>query len=223
MEQICHRCHAALNESDPFCAHCGSPQVRYEPPDEPVFSASSPPIQRLSSRNPDAVSWKDAIILAALIAVPAGLLCSLIGLEAIWVLIGSVATIFFYSRGARTPLAANLSWRIGALFGIFAAVVAAATDGSVLLIQRYVLHQGATLDRRYHDLGLQLSDQLTRSNPDAAAVLPGFLHFWVTPDGAAAMVLINTVGTVISILLFAAAGGAIGARLTARIAHSSAR
>jgi ribosomal protein L40E len=223
MEQVCHRCGATLNESDPFCPHCGAPQLRYEAPEEPALSPNNPPIQRSAARNPNAIAWRDAILTAALIALPAGLLSSLIGLEAIWVIAGGMATISLYRR--RTGLLPNsgMGWRIGVLFGLFAAVIAATVDGVTLLVQRYALHQGSVLDHRYHNLGQQLTDQLTRSNPDAAAVLPGFLHFWLTPDGAAAMVLINAGGLAISMLLFAAAGGALGARLTARTAHSSAR
>ncbi len=222
MEQVCHRCGATLNVSDPFCPRCGAPQLRYEAPDEPLLS-SIPVPQRSVARNPNAVSWRDAILAAVLVALPAGLLSALIGLEALWVIAGGIATISLYRR--RTGLLPNgsMGWRIGALLGLFASIVAATVDGVTLLVQRYALHQGSILDHRYHDLGQQLTDQLTRSNPDAAAVLPGFLHFWLTPDGAAAMVLINAAGLAISMLLFAAAGGALGVRLTAKTAQPSAR
>jgi ribosomal protein L40E len=223
MEQVCHRCGATLKDLDPFCPHCGAPQLRYEAPDEAAPSVNTPPAQRLTARNPNVIAWRDAILAAAILAFPAGLLSSLLGLEALWVIAGGIATISLYRRRTGMLPTSRMGWRIGSLFGLFAAVVAAAVDGATLLVQRYALHQGSILDHRYRDLGQQLTDQLTRSNPDAAAVLPGFLHFWLTPDGAAAMVLINTVGLAVTILLFAAAGGALGARLTARTAQPSAR
>ncbi|MGC2161157.1 MAG: zinc ribbon domain-containing protein [Silvibacterium sp.] len=223
MEQVCHRCGAALSESDPFCPQCGAPQLRYEAPDEPVSSPNVLPAQRFTPRNPNAISWHDAILTAALVAVPAGVLSSLLGLEALWVIAGGVAVISFYRRRTGTLPNGRMGWRIGLLFGLFAAAIATAVDGISLLVERYALHHGSMLSQRYYDLGQQLTDQLTRSNPDAASALPGFVHFWVTPDGAAAMVLINAAGLAISMLLFAAAGGALGARLTAKAPQHSAR
>jgi hypothetical protein len=223
MEQVCHRCGTALNELDPFCPHCGAPQLRYEASEEPTQSASTAPTQRLTARGLNAVSWRDAILAAALIALPAGLLSSLLGLEALWVIAGGAAAISLYRRRTRTFPTSRMGWRIGGLLGLFTAAVAAAIDGITLLVQRYALHQGSSLDQRYHDLGRQLTDQLVRSNPDAASVLPGFLHFWLTPDGAAAMVLLNAAGLAVSTLLFAAAGGALGARLIPKTAQTSAR
>ena len=221
MEQVCHRCGATLNDSDPFCPHCGAPQLRYEAPDE--ATPSNIPLPQRTARNPNVVDWRDAILAALLIALPAGLLSSLLGFEAFWVVAGGIATISLYRRRTGTLPSSSMGWRIGTLLGIFAAIIAAIIDGATLLVQRFTLHQGSVLDHRYHDLGQQLTDQLTRSNPDAAAVLPGFLHFWLTPDGAAAMVLINAAGLALTMLLFAAAGGALGARLNVRFAQPSAR
>lgn len=217
MEQVCHRCNTALHRADPFCPHCGAPQLRYEAPDEPVVSAAGP-AQRLAGRNPNSLSGRDAILAAAALAVPAGILSALLGLVALWVLAGGIATIALYRRRTGAQPTRGMSWRLGALFGVFAAAIATAVTGMQMLVQRYVLHQGAMLDQRYRDAGQQLTDQLLRSNPDAGTLLPGFIHFWNTPDGAAAMVLMNAAGVVVAILLFAAAGGALGARLTARTA-----
>lgn len=223
MEQVCHRCGGAVQQSDPFCPHCGAPQLRYEAPDESVPALSAAPSQRLPVRSADIIHWRDAIRVAAVLALPTGLLSSLLGLEALWVVAGSMTVISLYRRSTGVLPTSGMGWRIGALLGLFASVIATATDGITLLVQRYAMHQGAVLDERYRDLGEQLTDQLVRSNPQAATVLPGFLHFWLTPDGVAAMVLINAAGLVVSMLFFAAAGGALGARLTARTAHSSAR
>jgi len=223
MEQSCHRCGAALNGSDPFCAHCGAPQLRYEALEESAPSANASPAQRLTTRGLNAVSWRDGILAAAIVALPAGLLSSFLGLEALWVVAGGVAAISLYRRRTHTLPTSAMGWRIGGLLGLFSAVVTAAVNGVTLLVQRYALHQGSALDLRYRDFGQQLTDQLVRSNPDAATVLPGFLRFWNTPDGVAAMVLMNAAGLTITMLLFAAAGGALGARLTQKTAQPSAR
>jgi ribosomal protein L40E len=223
MEQVCHRCGGVLSSADTFCPHCGAPQLRYETSEESAQYANAAPAQRLTARNPNAVHWRDAIVVAAMVAVPAGVLSALLGLEALWGIAGGMAIVSLYRRRSGALPTANVGWRIGALLGLFATVVATLTDGITLVVQRYALHQGAALDSRYRDIGQQLVDQLTRSNPEAAAVLPGFLHFWLTPDGAAAMVLINAAGVAIFMLIFASIGGALGARLTQKTAQPSAR
>jgi hypothetical protein len=223
MEQVCHRCGGAVHESDPFCPHCGAPQLRYEAPEEAAPSTGAIPAQRISSRDFTVIRWRDAIRAAAILAVPAGVLSSLLGLEALWVIAAGIAVISLYRRRTGILPTSRMGWRIGAIVGLFASVIATGIDGITLLIERYGTHQGAMIDQRYRDLGQQLTDQLTRSNPQAASVLPGFLHFWLTPDGVAAMVLINAAGLVVSMLIFAAAGGALGARLSARTAPASIR
>jgi hypothetical protein len=227
MEQVCHRCGTALNQSDPFCPHCGAPQLRYEAPEEPISSLSAPPAQRLATRNPNVVSWKDAILAAALLAVPAGILSSLLGLEALWVIAGGIGVISFYRRRTGTFPSGRMGWRIGMLFGLFAAVIAVAVNGLSLLVQRYPLHQGAMIDQRTHDLiemNMKMYANLfASSNPDMTAAVAATQRFWLSPDGAAALVLSNAVGLAITMLLFAAAGGALGARLTSKAPQHSAR
>jgi len=62
MDSVCHRCGTALNSPDElFCPHCGAPQLRYEPTDEPVASIS-PSLPTGAGRSLDAVSWRAAII-----------------------------------------------------------------------------------------------------------------------------------------------------------------
>lgn len=223
MEQVCHRCGAALNGSDTFCPHCGAPQLVYESGEEAGHTASSTPGQRRTAHDPSAVHWREAITFAALVAVPAGVLAAILGLEALWGIAGGMTLISLYRRRTGTLPTGKMGWRIGALLGVLSAAVAVLADAVVLTVQRFALHEGTMLDHRYKDLGQQLIDQLTRSNPDAAAVVPGFLHFWMTPNGAAAIVLINAAGVAIFLLLFASIGGALGARLTQRSAQTSVR
>jgi hypothetical protein len=106
-----------------------------------------------------------------------------------------------------------MGWRIGSLLGILAAFTTTAIDALTLIVERFGLHNGGVIDQRFHVVGQQLTEQLNRSNPEAAAVIPWFIHFWVTPDGVAAIALMGAVGSALSMLLFSAAGGAIGARI----------
>jgi hypothetical protein len=97
-----------------------------------------------------------------------------------------------------------------------AAFVAAAIDSVTLVVQRYLLHEGGVIDQRFHETVqqmVQMTEQLNRSNPDAAAMMPWFIHFWQSPDGAAAITLMGVAVSAFSMLLFSAAGGALGARI----------
>ena len=106
-------------------------------------------------------------------------------------------------------------------------IFATTADGISLLVQRFALHQGAALDQSYRQ-AIELSSKLysemfATSNPQMAAAIAKAQHFWFTPDGAAAMMLINAAGMTFFMLIFAAAGGALGARFTARSAHVTMR
>jgi hypothetical protein len=230
MEQVCHHCDASVHDADPFCPHCGAPQLRYEAPDEGAPSPTNVPTRRTTMRSPDAIHWRDAVRSAALIAIPTGLLSSRLGLEgiwAVWLIAGGIAVISMYRRRSGTLPTGRMGWRIGALLGLFSAVVATAADGISLVVQRFALHQGGILDQRYRD-AVQLStkmyvDLFASSNPDMASAITRAEHFWYTPAGPAAMVLVNAAGLAIFMLIFAAAGGALGARLTSKSAQSNAR
>lgn len=230
MEQVCHRCGATVRESDPFCPHCGAPQLRYEAPEEPAPAPSNISARHFTVRSPDAIRWRDAIRSAALIAIPAGLLSSRLGLAgiwAIWLIAGGMVVASMYRKRTGMLLTGRMGWRIGALLGLFSAVIASAADGISLVVQRFALHQGAALDQTYQQ-AVEMSNKLyaqmfASSNPETAAIIAKWQHFWFTPSGAAAMVLINTAGLTFFMLIFAGAGGALGARLTAKSAQASTR
>lgn len=164
-------------------------------------------------RDPGVVLWKDAIASAVLVAIPVGILSSLLDFGALWVIGGGIATVSIYRRRTGLPPASRTGWRIGGLLGILAAFTSTAVDSLTLIFQRYVLHNGAVIDQRFHLVAQQLTEQVNRSNPEAATVIPWFVHFWLSPDGTAAIVLMGAGLSAVSMLLFSAAGGAIGARI----------
>ena len=212
MEHLCHRCGTAITSSELFCPHCGAPQLRYEAADEDVSPVSTSR-QSLAGRDPGGVIWKDAIAAAAMVAIPVGLLSSLLDFGALWVIGGGIATVSIYRRRTGHPPMGRGGWRIGSLLGVLAAFATTAIDSITLVFQRYVLHNGGVIDQRFHLVAQQLTEQLNRSNPEAAAAMPWFVHFWLSPDGTAAIALMGAVGSAFSMLLFSAAGGAIGARI----------
>ena len=214
MDSVCHRCGTTINSSELFCQHCGAPQLRYEPADDATADASYAP-QSLG-RDPGVVLWKDAITAAALVAIPVGILSSLLDFGALWVIGGGIATISIYRRRTALPPANKTGWRIGGLLGVMAAFVATAVDSLTLIVQRYVLHGGGGIDERFRQVTQQaqlMAEQMNHSNPEAAAMMPWFVHFWQSPDGTAAMALMGAIVSAVSMLLFSAAGGALGARI----------
>lgn len=229
MELVCHRCGGAVQESEPFCPHCGAPQLRYEAPEGPAHAPVAS-AQRFNVRSPDSVHWRDAIRAAAIISVPAGLLSSRLGLQAIWavwLILGGMTVISIYRRRTGTMPTGRMGWRIGVVLGLFTAVISNVVDGVSLMVQRFAFHQGAVLDQSYHQ-AVQLSskmylDLFASSNPEMATAIAKAQHFWFTPAGAAAMMLINAAGMAFFMLIFAAAGGALGARLTAKSAQTTTR
>lgn len=230
MEQVCHRCGATVHESDPFCPQCGAPQLRYEAPEEPTPAPSNVPSRHFTARSPDAIRWRDAIRVAALIAIPTGLLSSRLGLEGIWVIwiiAGGMVVASMYRKRTGSLLTGRMGWRIGALLGLFSAVIATATDGISLIIQRFALHQGPMLDQRYRET-MQLmtkmyGDLFAGSSPDVIASMTRLEHFYLTPAGAATVALSGAAEATFFMLIFAGIGGAIGARIAARSAQTSTR
>jgi hypothetical protein len=212
VDTVCHRCGTAINSSELFCPHCGSPQLRYEPADDGGAAYSSSP-QSSGGLNPERVIWKEAITAAVMVAIPVGVLSSLLDFGSLWVIGGGIATVSIYRRRTGIPPAHRMGWRIGSLLGVLAAFVSTAFDSLTLIFERFLLHNGGMIDQRFHIVAQQLTDQLNHSNPEAATVIPGFVHFWLSPDGPAAIALMGAAGSAFSMLLFSAAGGAIGARI----------
>ena len=222
MIPLCHRCGATLDASDHFCSHCGSPQLRFEPPAEGGNAFSSPhPIQApLPSQG---ISWRDAINAALIVGVPAGILSAISVLAwgcCFWIVGGAVLCIGLYRKRAPSfHLDTSSGVRIGTLAGIIAAYASVATTAVWRVFARFVLHQGAAIDQFYDGVIQQSFNQqsqlFAQSNPDARAQMHAFLRFFLTPDGRATYTLMYSAMVAAAIVLFSALGGALGVRLFA--------
>ncbi|HEY0785811.1 MAG TPA: zinc ribbon domain-containing protein [Acidobacteriaceae bacterium] len=208
MDLHCLRCHAALPAQANFCSECGAPQLTVDAPEEEPAADSAPGYALGDS----GIAWPRAISAAAMLAVPAGLLSSLLSFSTLWVVAGGVWTTVLYRRRTSARLNPGLGSRIGCVFGVFAATIATLVDALNLLISRYGLHHGADIDSRLHDAMQVGIDRAMASNPDYARQIPWFFHFWLSPDGQAGLVLASAVISAASMLGFAALGGALGAR-----------
>jgi hypothetical protein len=217
MNLLCHRCGATLSSSELFCPTCGSPQLKFAQQEEgePGYPAGRPPGAPPRAQG---ISWKDAILAALFVAVPAGLLSAVSVLSwgcCLWVVGGAVLAIAVYHRRAPAFLLETRSGvRIGAVAGLIAAYSSVIASAIWRVFARYVLHQGDAIDQ-FYDSVIKQSTALVQTNPEAQAQWHSYVHFLMSADGRAAYTLMNAATTSVGIILFSALGGALGVRLLA--------
>lgn len=200
-----------------FCPNCGSPQLKFAQQEEgeTTHGGGRPPGAPPRAQG---ISWKDAILAALFVAIPAGLLSAVSVLSwgcCLWVVGGAVLAIVLYHRRAPGFLLETRSGvRIGAVAGLIAAYSSVIATAIWRVFARYVLHQGYAIDQ-FYDAVIQQSTALVKTNPDVEAQWRAYVHFLMSPDGRAAYTLINAATTSVGIILFSAIGGALGVRLLA--------
>lgn len=212
MDPVCHRCGTALSSQELFCPHCGAPQLSVEASEEQTSYAGKGAGSggRVAHQF---IAWRSAVQAALIVAVPVGLLSSLLDFGVLWVLAGGFCTVALYQRKTFTVANGSLGWRLGMLAGVFAAFVSSLTDGLSMLLERYGLHRGSSIDQRLSSLTQQMTDQMVHQNPEAAQQIPWFIHFWVSPDGHAAVVLFMSAFAAVMMVGFSVIGGALGGRV----------
>jgi hypothetical protein len=212
MDPVCHRCGTALGSPELFCPHCGAPQLRVEATDEQTAYPGNDGNSggRVASQ---LIAWRPAVQAALIVAVPVGVLSSLLDFGVLWVLAGGFCTVALYQRKTFSMANGSSGWRLGMLAGVFAAFVSSLTDGLSMLLERYGLHRGTLIDQRLSSLTQQMTDQMVHQNPEAAQQIPWFIHFWVSPDGHAAVVLFMSAFAAVMMVGFSIIGAALGARV----------
>jgi hypothetical protein len=211
MDLACHRCGATLATPELFCPHCGAPQLRFEPTDEQLpyqsdGNGSGPGANQL-------IAWRPAVQTALIVALPVGVLSSLLDFGILWVLAGGFCAIALYQRKASLIINPGGGWRIGMLVGMLAAFLSSVVDGLSMVLERYGLHRGSSIDQKLVALTQQMTDQMVHQNPEAAQQIPWFIHFWLSPDGHAAVVLFMSAFAAVMMIAFSSVGGALGARV----------
>ncbi len=159
------------------------------------------------------IEWRPAVQAALMLALPVGLLSSLWDFGILWLLAGGFCTVALYRKKTMDAMNSGTGWRIGMLTGLLSAFSASLIDGVGMVLERYGLHHGARIDQRLNTMTQQMTEQMARQNPDAAQQIPWFLHFWLSPDGHAAMVLMMSSFAAIMMIAFSAIGGVLGARM----------
>src|SRR5208283_2112655 len=118
------------------------------------------------------VDWKPALRLALLLAVPAGMLCSLlspVGIFGMFLMAAtSVWVVALYMRGQRPAwITIGAGARIGLVTGVVGGWTAAAMTGISLYAMRYWLHRGNVFDNFWQNLvNQQMSQQWTSMGVD---------------------------------------------------------
>jgi len=211
MDSVCHHCGVALGSSELFCPHCGAPQLRFESTEEQTPYQGD--ANGSSARAGQLIAWRPAVQTALIVALPVGILSSLLDFGILWVLVGGFAAVALYQRKAVTIANSRAGWRIGMLVGMLAAFLSSVVDGLSMVFERYGLHRGTSIDQRLMSLTQQMADQMVHQNPEAAQQIPWFIHFWLSPDGHAAIVLFMTAFAAIMMVAFSSIGGVLGARV----------
>lgn len=223
MEITCNRCHQPVEVESCYCPTCGLPQLVYS--SEGGAETAQPEKWNEAVRDAGSVDWKPALRTAILLAIPAGLLsCGIspVGvLGLFWMSAAAAWAVTLYVRSRRPSwITMGAGARIGLVTGLIAGAVAFAVSGGALFVQRFVLHQAGAIDSEWnsrveasHQLTQQLAAQMGVLD---AARLQAQKALMMSPEGHAGIEAFGMASNALFLLLFAAGGGAMGARLLAR-------
>jgi hypothetical protein len=220
MEITCTRCHQTVQVENSYCPACGLPQLVYTA--DEAREQTQPELESEAVRDASTVDWKKAVQVVLMLAVPAGLLCSLLspllGVLVLPVMSAAGAwVVAVYLRSQRPAwITSGAGARIGLLAGVLGGWTAAATTAFTLFALRFVFHRGGAIDDFWLNHVVQASvQQWTFMGVDSQTIQ--ILKTWLlSPSGRAGWALGAMSLLVVGLLLFAVAGGALGARLMAR-------
>jgi hypothetical protein len=218
MELTCNRCHQTVEEGASYCPACGLPQLVFI--DDDSLPGQSEPAGA-PVRDADSIDWRYALRLILSLAIPAGILCSLLSPLGIlgWLLMAAAAAwaVALYRRGRRPAwITLGAGARIGLATGVVGGWSAASATALSLYAMRFWLHEGQAFDGFWQGLVNQqmaMQSSSMSADPQAAALLKSIL---LSPEGRSGSVLFATAFLVVILVLFAMAGGALGARFLAR-------
>ncbi len=218
MEIICARCHQAVEAGACYCPNCGMPQLVYST--EGAGEAGPAERGETPVRDAASVDWRQATRVALMLAIPAGILSSMLSPVSIFgmFLMGGTAAwvVAIYLRRERPVwITIGAGARIGLITGILGAWTAVAATGTSLFAMRFYFHQGATFDGLWQSVVDQQLNQRASMGFDTHAL--AILRSWMlSPAGRAGWVVGTITLLAAVLLLFAVAGGALGARLLGR-------
>jgi hypothetical protein len=126
--------------------------------------------------------------------------------------------VSLYVRGQRPAwITAGAGARIGLVTGLLAGWLAFGVSGGQLFIQRFVLHQSSLIDanwKTYVEASQQMTAQMGFAN---TAQMQTQKLLMLSPEGHAGFETFGLIFNTAFLLIFAAGGGALGARMLARV------
>jgi len=222
LEAICQRCHETLREADRYCPACGLPQLLFVEADAVTEVAGTTATDAVPIPDGGDIAWKQALQMAILVAIPAGVLCSRMGvLDWIWIMLASVWVVRLYARRvAALRVTASVGVRIGLVMGVLTSWLVLAIVCGQEWVQRYLLHQGGQMDADFESsvqLGMTRNQELITSmglaSGEVASKMQSLKALYLSPEGHAGIFLTGILFGLAFLILFAMVGGALGARL----------
>jgi hypothetical protein len=219
MEITCNRCHQTVQAENCYCPVCGLPQLVYTT--DALPGQAQPERWDEAVRDAATVDWKPALRAALLVAIPAGVLSSEVSplgaLGLFWMSAAAAWAVVLYMRSQQPAwITAGAGARIGLVTGLLAGWMAFGVSGCTLFVQRFLLHQSGQIDGEWKssvEAGQQMVAQMGMAD---AAQMQTQRAWMLSPEGHAGFATFGIVFNAAFLLLFAVAGGALGARLLAR-------
>ena len=204
-----------MEQGTAFCPQCRAPQIRVAVPETVTPSGASSDVSfsplpaYFSSRPINRIEWSQALPATALAGLIAAVLMMTplqgFGLGA---LIGGSLAVVFYRR--RIPLA-KITPGMGVRLGMVSGILGGAIFAAVLSLRILVFHSGDSIREQLIE-GVQ---QAAARNPDPQALQ--VMEFFKSPQG---LVLLLTLGALVTFVIFCGLGGVLGALLLRRKDHS---
>jgi RNA polymerase subunit RPABC4/transcription elongation factor Spt4 len=219
MEITCNRCHQAIPEASCYCPTCGLPQLVYAT--EGGVPAAPAEHWNEAVRDASQVEWKPALRVAMLLAVPAGLLSC--GFSPVGILgpfciaaFAAWAVSLYVRRQKSTWITTGAGVRIGLVTGLMAGWLAFGATGICFYCLRFLLHGGKSFDDTWTAMVNQNVNQQMQTMSADTQGLVALRSLLLSPQGRAGLMLTAMLVLEVALLVFAAAGGALGARMMAR-------
>jgi hypothetical protein len=218
MELSCSRCHQTVQDGICYCPTCGLPQLVYST----ESSGDGGQVERLDEavRDANSVDWNSALRSTFPLAIPAGILCSMLSPMSVFglILMGATAAwvVALYLRGHRPAwITVGAGARIGFVTGVVGSWTAAAVSGLSLYALRFWLHQGGAFDDFWQNV-VNLQQQQGVAVGADAQNLAAAKALMLSPEGRAGLILFTIAILMGTLVLFGVAGGALGARMLTR-------
>jgi hypothetical protein len=172
-------------------------------------------------RDASQVEWKPALRAALILAIPAGVLScgfSPVGLLGLfWIAAAAAWAVSLYVRKQRASwITMGAGARIGLVTGLIAGWFAFGATGLAFYSMRFVMHEGAAFDDVWTSKvneSFNQQFQAMSADPQAVSIVRNLL---LSPEGRAGTILSWVLFLEVGLLVFAAAGGALGARMLTR-------